>query len=85
MRKLRGLDIPGKTVNMKTRRILIGVTAAAIVAGVIIKVAARRRHRTGSKRLSMIAEEGYETAHDILFPRKRKEINKLKYGPVLPE
>jgi hypothetical protein len=34
--------------------------------------------------LSRIAEEGYETACDILFPKQETKQEKLHYGPVLP-
>jgi hypothetical protein len=35
--------------------------------------------------LDQIADEGYETAHDILYPKQFSGENKLRYGPVLPE
>lgn len=34
-------------------------------------------------RLMKIADEGYETANDILFPQKN-DRRRLHYGPVLP-
>ncbi len=68
---------------MKTKKVLLGVTVAVVIAGLVMKTAKRRR-RTAGKRLIVIADEGYETAHDILFPRNRKEFSKLRYGPVLP-
>ncbi len=41
-------------------------------------------HRRNTKRmLENIADEGYETAPDILFPDKNVS-RKLHYGPVLP-
>lgn len=33
---------------------------------------------------SKIADEGYETAHDILYPSKRNKPKDVHYGPVLP-
>lgn len=35
--------------------------------------------------LDQIADEGYETAHDILYPKQFSREKKLRYGPVLPE
>lgn len=35
--------------------------------------------------LDQIADEGYETAHDILYPKHFSREKKLRYGPVLPE
>ncbi len=67
---------------MKTRdKIILGVAAAAAV-GLIVY--AKRRHNT-KKMLTQISDEGYETAHDVLFPSKEKRDKKLQYGPVLPE
>lgn len=34
--------------------------------------------------LQDIADEGYETASDILFPGQRFS-NELRYGPVIPQ
>ncbi|MCC6693097.1 MAG: hypothetical protein IT253_06865, partial [Chitinophagaceae bacterium] len=43
------------------------------------------RNANTRKKLSQIAEEGYETALDILFPEKDVEGKNLHFGPVLPE
>ena len=66
---------------MKTsNKILFGVVAVA-VAGLVLYTANRKRaHRM----LDQIADEGYETAHDVLFSDKEKRRLKLQYGPVLP-
>jgi len=32
-----------------------------------------------------VSNEGYETAHDILYPRHDIFYRKLQYGPVLPD
>ena len=66
---------------MKTRnKILLGV-AAITVAGLVVYLANRKKtHRM----LEQIADEGYETAHDVLFPDKERRNKKLQYGPVLP-
>jgi hypothetical protein len=52
---------------MKTRKILIaaGVTITAIL---IIQLIKRKK---AAKRLTVVAEEGYETAEDILFPKRK--------------
>ncbi len=34
--------------------------------------------------LNQIAAEGYETAHDILFPGKLIPSKNIQYGPVIP-
>lgn len=65
----------------KTNRILLGA-GIAVAAGFIIY--AVRRHRF-NQRQARVADEGYETAHDILFSPKKNRSKKLHYGPVLPE
>jgi len=53
---------------MKTKKILIaaGVTLTAIL---IIQLV--RRKKAEKRRLNVVAEEGYETAEDILFPKRK--------------
>ena len=52
---------------MKTKKILFaaGVTITAILIIQMIK------SKKTKKRLTVVAEEGYETAEDILFPKKK--------------
>jgi len=52
---------------MKTKKILIaaGLTLTAILIIQLI------RSKKTKKRLTVVADEGYETAEDILFPKKR--------------
>jgi hypothetical protein len=56
----------------------------AVMAGVAIGLLVVRRINT-RQMLVQVSEEGYETAHDILYPRHNKRGKKVKYGPVLPE
>ena len=66
---------------MKTStKILLGVAAVA-VAGLVVYAANRKKTH---QMLEQIADEGYETAHDVLFPDNEKRNKKLQYGPVLP-
>ncbi|MGZ5219307.1 MAG: hypothetical protein ACXWWD_09280 [Chitinophagaceae bacterium] len=66
----------------KTSKILVGVGLAAVVAGLIIYTVRRQR---SNQRHAKVADEGYETAHDILFPANTHKRKKVHYGPVLPE
>jgi hypothetical protein len=52
---------------MKTKKILIaaGLTLTAILVIQLI------RSKKTKKRLTVVADEGYETAEDILFPKKK--------------
>lgn len=64
----------------KTLRILIGLTAVAVVGMVIY----RKRNRNTGVMLDRVADEGYETAHDVMYPSHSKRGKNLRFGPVLP-
>ncbi len=61
-------------------KIAIGLSVVA-AAGIVVYLARSSRSK---RMLEKIADEGYETAHDILFPDKKINDKKLKYGPVIP-
>ena len=63
-----------------TSKITLGL--AAVGAAAIVIYAARRIN--AKRMLIRISDEGYETAHDILYPHKGNSGKELKYGPVLP-
>ena len=67
---------------MKTSKKLI--YGAAIIAFTGLLVYVKRRSNT-KRRIAEVANEGYETAADLLYPRTSKRFKKLHYGPVLPE
>ncbi len=58
---------------MKTKKVLIvvGITLTALL--ILRKI---QHKKATKKRLSAVAEEGYETAEDILFPKRRS----LRFG-----
>ena len=63
---------------MSRKKIIAGISLLAL-AGIIIYL--RRRHRTNivnELRSEQVAEHGYETAHDILFPKKNKATKKYR-------
>jgi hypothetical protein len=51
---------------MKTKRILLA-TGITLTALLILQLIRRKKLE---KKLTVVSEEGYETAEDILFPRK---------------
>ena len=63
-----------------TKNIIAGIALATVVGLVVYAV---RRHQK-NRRQSKVAEHGYETAYDILFPSKNKRKQKIQYGPVIP-
>ncbi|MDF2380993.1 hypothetical protein JMG10_05940 [Nostoc ellipsosporum NOK] len=62
--------------------LLLAIAAAAVTAAVVAYAAARRNR--SNKQLRRVSDEGYETAHDVLFPDNGHKGQKLHYGPVLP-
>lgn len=70
---------------MKTStKVLAGIGVAVVAAYIAGYVIATVRSNKGKRMLSVISDEGYETARDILYP-KNGGRDKLRYGPILPE
>ncbi|MFI5130350.1 MAG: hypothetical protein ACHQFX_10180 [Chitinophagales bacterium] len=62
----------------KTIKIAIGLT---VLTGIGILVVHELKRRRQSRK---VADNGYETAHDVLYPGKKGKDKKLHFGPVLP-
>lgn len=60
-----------------TKKIVIILLPFIAVAGIVFLFSMNKRKRTNHRRREQIANEGYETAGDILFPQK-KQIAKYK-------
>jgi hypothetical protein len=60
-----------------TLPLMLAAIGAALIT--VFFISSKKR----KKMLSRVAEEGYETAADILYPDKRVG-SKLHYGPVIP-
>jgi hypothetical protein len=56
---------------MKTKRILLTVTITLTTILLIQMLKKNKVKKRLEKRLRVVAEEGYETAEDILFPKKK--------------
>lgn len=65
----------------KQNKIFLGTVAAAALTGALVYSFTKCN---SYKRLKHVANEGYETAHDILYPERNHKKRKLKFGPVLP-
>ncbi len=63
-----------------TNKLIYGVAAIAFTS---VLVYATRRANT-KRRIAEVADEGYETAADLLHPKTNQRFKKLHYGPVLP-
>jgi hypothetical protein len=65
---------------MKNRdKILVGITAVAAIGLVVLLAGKVKRYKT-MERLDRIAEEGYETAGDILYPLKTPFYKRNKHA-----
>ena len=63
-----------------TKKIIAGI-GLITVAGLIIYL--RRRYKASvmnELKAEQVSEHGYETAHDILFPKRSKRIRKYRYN-----
>jgi hypothetical protein len=60
--------------------ILILLPATVVIGWAVLYIVRRIQSRIMRKR---IAAEGFETAIDILYPRKRRRLSKFMIGPVL--
>lgn len=65
----------------KLSQAMLLVTSVALAFSSLLLVASMLSRKN---RLTKISDEGYETAHDILYP-SRVDRYKLHFGPVLPE
>lgn len=63
-----------------TSKITLGLAAVG-AAAIVIYIA---RRVSAERMLIKVSDEGYETAHDILFPNQKKGEKKMQYGPILP-
>ncbi|MBX2887347.1 MAG: hypothetical protein KF829_01720 [Ferruginibacter sp.] len=66
---------------MKKKGTLLALISAALAATAIYQIV---KGFKSAKRANHVANEGYETAHDILFPKKETPKHKVHLGPVLP-
>ncbi len=64
----------------KNTKIMLGLSAAILTTIIFIAVRGRNKRRI----LNRVAEEGYETAHDVLYPQQNATGKKLHFGPVIP-
>ena len=65
----------------KSTTILLATTAVSL--GIALYLLSKK-NKCAPMDTSKIADEGYETAHDILYSNKRNKPKDVHYGPVLP-
>jgi len=57
------------------------VAVLAVLTGTGILVVRRINKR---RQLRHVSDNGYETAHDVLYPGEKVKHKKLHFGPVVP-
>jgi hypothetical protein len=62
-------------------KLALGITVIALIRHFLTTVS----DITDTRMEEAVAEEGYETAPDILYPNKKTFGDNLHYGPVLPQ
>lgn len=70
-----------KINTMKNTSKITLALAAVGTAALVIYVA---RCVNAKRMLVKVADEGYETAHDILYPGKGNRGKELRFGPIIP-
>jgi uncharacterized protein YxeA len=63
------------------KKLLKVLTAIAMLTGVGALIMRKINTR---RKLEKVADDGYETAQDVLFPHTEIKSKKLHYGPVHP-
>ena len=63
-----------------TKTLIVAIIAITVVGGLSYLI----RKNNSSRILNKVSDEGYETAHDILYPYESKRNKNLRYGPVIP-
>ncbi len=65
---------------MKSRQIIIVGITSIVAIGLIVLLAGKTKKNRIMQRLDRIAEEGYETAGDILFPSNKPLYKNQEYS-----
>jgi hypothetical protein len=64
---------------MDRKKIIAGISLLTLT-GVIIYLWRRQRiHSVNQLKAEQVAEEGYETAHDVLFPKRGRRVKRYRY------
>ena len=64
-------------MTKKNTFILVSLTAAITVTSFVLVSGIKKKRRISQVQKQEIADEGYETAHDILYPLKSKQWRKF--------
>ena len=65
-------------MTKKNTFILLGLSVALTVTTYVLVSGIKKKRKTVQFQKQQIADEGYETAHDILYPLKKQQWRKHK-------
>jgi len=65
------------------QKLVLSLALVGVVGIALYFLSARKSDNT--RMLNLIADEGYETAQDVLFPGKNIQQKNLHFGPVIPD
>lgn len=68
----------------KSLRVFAGLAILTAAGIYIIRRIKTRRELDTRRALERVADDGYETAHDVLYPGKKIRSSKVRYGPIHP-
>ena len=65
---------------MDRKKIIAGISLLTLTGAIIYFWRRRQRiHAVDQLKAEQVAEEGYETAHDVLFPNRGRRIKRYRY------
>jgi len=66
---------------MDRKTIITGISLLTLTGVIIYLLRRQRIHAVNQLKAEQVAEEGYETAHDVLFPNRGRRIKRHRYPP----
>jgi hypothetical protein len=64
---------------MDRKKIIAGISLLTLTGVVIYLWRRQRIHAVNQLKAEQVAEEGYETAHDVLFPNRSRRLKRHRY------
>lgn len=65
---------------MDRKKIIAGISLLTLTGAIIYFWRRRQRiHAVDQLKAEQVAEQGYETAHDVLFPKRGRRIKRYRY------
>jgi len=68
----------------KSLKVVAGLAILTAAGIYIIRRINKRRALDTHRALERVADDGYETAYDVLYPGKKIRSRNVRYGPIHP-